>query len=357
VPTALGLALAVMMLTACPGALNSRTESVPHVNGELTLHDGDLTHAADNGGPVHYDVASAQPYQIVCLGPPALVTTVAANLSATTYALAADGTATAYVDQLPLTAAGALAALAPLTLKPAGGAEGLTLLNRDGTEMWSAPAADLLQAIAGGSPDIAYVAIASRGDALYPFGGRPELAAVDLRSGTELWRSSLEAVSSTVDIMLWGVTSDYGLLSIQYDFEAYEFVRFDVGSGELLQRHRLTGQPMTRLVYPGPTWEPVGTLLNGTALSVAVLERDAGPQFWEFDLATGGRAVREAVDVDSRMREENPLAMKSTLDGDLSFAFPQRLLPTASGGDWSVPALVNGDGEVLIISDGQALWR
>lgn len=350
-----------LLLAACPGMAERHaapSAAEPAAGGvyELELRGDELQLLRGGQDACRLAADAPVPYAIVAAGPPALVTTCGADLAPVTYA-AADPPV-AYSDMLPLLCEPPLVALIPLpdmeTFLPAG----CTLLKPDGTVLWAAPGCELLAPETGvRDPSVAYIALSRDGDTLATF-GRPHLAAIDTRTGRQLWDAPLDAPLATVEVLLWAIDDAHGLLSLQYGYDAYEFVVFDRASGKLGQRYALTGQPATRVVYPGAADEVSWVALHGTQAEVLVYPVQGGAQLWRFELADGSlqqEAWTQALP--APRREDNALAVGgSAAPGPPQPPFVQGLLPAQSGDAWRIPALSDAMGRVLVIDAAGARW-
>lgn len=348
------LPLMAMLLCSCPGATVVRGAGGAHA--ELVYRQGQLCACLAGATGTAITADKPVPYAIVALGPPMLLTTCGTDLRPVTYA-AADPPV-AYPDTVPLLCDPPLVALMPLpdmeTFEPVG----CILLKPNGSVLWQGQACELLTADCGVQErGVAYLAIAHDGSTLTPF-GRPRLAAIDTASGKELWRADLAASDDTVDVHLWALDEQHGLLSLQYSYESYDFVAFDRPTGKLKERHNLAGQPAIRLVYPGPAEEPSQVKLQGDTVEILMFPLASQAEVWSFNLATGGLAqAKLAGGIPAPGREDNALPVGGQgAPGPAKPPFPQVLLPTQSGGDWRIPALVDAQGRVLVVDAAGARW-
>lgn len=300
-----------------------------------------------------------EPYYIVCLGPPALVTTVADDLTVTTHAVSQS--CYEYPGMYPQVAAPPIVVLSELASDLSAVLPRTVLLGEDGAITWSGKAAEYLPPFLESSDDVAYLAQAdSAGDlynsALFPFGDAPLLTAVNSASATTLWSIELDASASVADVVLWALTPEQGLLSLQYDYQFYEFFCFNRSIGEVRAQYKLAGQPATRLVYPGAFTEPAALSLDGDSVEIGVFMTNGTSQMWNFDLVEG-ELHRDKFSPLSSVREDNSLPVGGIgAPGYKSAPFSQKLLPDVSGSQWQVPALTDDNGAVLLVVDGKALW-
>jgi len=309
-----------------------------------------LSVVSESGVLWHEPVPDARPYRIVALGPPALATTCGPDLTPTTWAVS--DTATAYPGMLPALCLPPLVALSPLPNLDDPDAPGVILLGPTGSVVWQAEAAELLLPETGEADRATAYIVSGKGDLAYNFGAEPRFTAVEASSGHVLWQTALEPRSPVAGVVLWGADSAHGLLSLQYDYELYEFVRFDLRDGSLGERWQLVGQPAFSLVYPGPSDEPSSASLAGSKLSVLVFPQTGPREKWTFELASGefARSPDQGAPPPSR-REDNPLPEEgSGTPSPSAPPFPQRLLPTESGTAWRIPALLSPDGRALVVA-------
>lgn len=335
------------------------------VDGQLTYAHGELAYE-HAGLPIWQEKRrGVRPYQIVALGPPVLVTALDAELQVTTWAMG--DRAHRYSRHFPLVCQPPLVALAALPDSEYLPALGCTLLDADGYMLWAKRYGALLSPAAGPlDRETAYVAVADVAglpapDLLFPYGSSPYLAALSTTTSRTYWSASLKGDGPVADIQLWGLTAERGLLSLQYDYRRYEFISFDrrpAGSGhvDLLDRWPLSGQPLTRIVYPGEFDEPVTVDIEDGVVSVAVFT-DARYERWEFDLSRGTLHREAAAPPEVVSREENELPDRGSGPPALVRPpFPQHLLPTAAAAEWRIPALVDKQGRVLVIDSHGAQW-
>lgn len=346
--------LMALLFCSCPRAAEVRGDTAAHA--KLVYGQGRLSIVRAGSPAIVIPANKPVPYAIIAQGPPMLVTTCGTDLRPVTFAAVAPPVA--YPDTVPLLCDPPLVALMPLpdmeTFEPVG----CTLLKPDGAVQWQSQACELLTADCGVRvSDVAYIAMAQDGSALTPFGA-PRLVAIDTASGAELWRSDLAARDDTVDVHLWALDDQHGLLSLQYNYESYDFVTFDRLTGGLGARHSLSGQPAIRLVYPGPAEEPSQAQLTGGIARILMFPLAGRAEVWSFNLASGELAqAKLAGEIPAPGREENTLPVGGNgAPGPAQPPFPQTLLPTQSGDNWSIPALLDETGRVLVVDAGGARW-
>jgi hypothetical protein len=348
------LPLLVLLFGSCPSAGVVQSESGPSyelacgATGLSTMRDGELLATIPADAPV--------PYAIVATGPPALVTTCGSSLRPVTYT--AGDHPQAYPGALPAVCDPPLVALSPLPDPATGQVAGAILLKPDGTVLWNAPESELLMPGCGMiDTNVAYAVIAHDGDILTPY-GRPDLVAVDTTTGHQLWSVDLLARAETVAVELWALDARYGLLSLQYSYEDYEFVSFDRSTGALGQRTDLTGQPATVLVYPGLDEEPSSLELRDGAVEILMFPVNAKAEIRRFDLSTGEMSKAPAGEIPAPRREENAMPVGgSGAPGPAAPPFPQAILPTQTGVEWRIPALVDAlHQRVLVVDAAGARW-
>ncbi len=327
------------------------------VQGELSLVAGSLAYAVGGQELWRREIQNVEPYCVVCFGPPALVTTVAADLTVTTHAVSQS--CYDYPGMYPQVATPPVVVLSELTSELFAVLPRTVLLGEDGAITWSGKAAEYLPPSLENSDDVAYFAQAAPAgslyqDILFPFGDTPLLTAVDPASGIELWLVELDALASVANVELWALTPEWGLLSLQYDYQLYEYLCFDRCTGEVYAQHELAGQPATRLVYPGAFAEPAALSLDGDSVEIGVFLVNGTPQMWRFNLKQGSLERGEFAALPT-VREENQLPVGGVgAPGPGSAPYSQRLLPEASGNQWQIPALTDSNGAVLLVVDGKA---
>ena len=320
------------------------------------MAQGILTFSDSGGAYVAKEVPGALPYQVVAFGPPAIVTTVGPGLEVATWALADE--AHEYRGMIPLVVEPPLIALAPVVLPYDSNVGALTLLAANGEAAWTSEHSELLwPEHTYAEPGVAYVVTTGGGDPLFPFGEQVGLVSVDASTGHVIWSQDLDAAFATAGVQLWALTEHWGLLSLQYGYESYEFISFSRKDGSLGLRRMLEGQPATSLVYPGPVEEPFEIKVDGEAIGLRVFLNEGISQWWAFDLAGGELARSGSAPPGAILREENDRAPGgSSVPGPDDPPFPQRMLPAAAGPSWTIPALVDGQGRVLVIGDDGAHW-
>lgn len=369
----LGATLFALLIVGCSEHNNSGEEALNtgvaspaagevlcSAQGELSLVVGSLAYAVDGREVWRREVQDVEPYHVVCLGPPALVTTVAADLTVSTHAVG-DG-CVSYAGMYPLVAEPPVVVLSELMAETESGLARTVLLAADGAVAWSGDAAAYLAPALAVDTQVAYFAQASAVDEMYPailfpFGDAPRLTAMDAANGAELWSVDLEALAVVADVQLWALTRERGLLSLQYDYQYYEFFCFDRSTGEVYTQHMLAGQPATRLVYPGAFAEPAALSVDGDNVEIGVFLMNGTPQMWRFNLKQGSLERGEFSSLPTA-REENQLPLGGAgAPGPGSEPYSQRLLPEASGDQWQIPALTSSSGAVLLVVDGKASWE
>lgn len=361
----LGMALAGTCASP-PDGSSGASEAVPapscRAAGELNFADGTLSYQCD-GRQQWSRSQEAVPYRIVCLGPPALVTTAGPDLAIAT--LAVGDEIHRYPDMYPQLVRPPLVVLNGLPVVEEQADRRTVLLAADGTASWSAQRAQLLwPAAEPKDADVAYFVVpdpagveAGTLELVYPWGQNPRLVAVAAGSGAERWRAPLKPSAPLADVELWGLSGEAGLLSMQYDYQVFEFAVFAQADGEQSSRQWLMGQPATQLVYPGEFSEPLGTAVGDSTVSLAVYTAEGNSERWTFDLDSGELAVAPFTPPARASREENELPPGGAgPPPGRRPPFKQALLPTQGGRAWSIPALVNSRGEVLVVSGEECLW-
>jgi hypothetical protein len=333
------------------------------VEGELVYSGGELEYR--RAGAASWRITTdAAPYQVVCLGPPALVTTAGSDLEVATLAIGAS--VHRYDGLYPLLAAPPLTALSGLPAAAGGVLTRTVLLDGDGLAVWSGNNASLLWPLAAPEDSgVAYFAQAgplasthgAEPDLLFPWGDQTYLLAVDAASGARRWEVPLEPAGPVGGVELWGLSGGYGLISLQYDYRVFEFIVFRARDGALGARHQLLGQPATQLVYPGGFNQPQAVTAADGTVGLGVYPDGGGSERWQFALATGELLVEPAEQSAPFAREDNDLPAGGRGAPDPAAPpFPQALLPAAAGEAWQIPALVNARGQVLVLAGGECRW-
>ncbi len=365
----IGAALGGLLLAlaaACPAqhdrqaaALAGGAPGQTCVQGTLAWQAGALAYTAAPDTPAQpVPATGALPYQIVYTGQPALITTCAAELSPVTYAIGAASEITAYPGWVPQLAQGTLIALTPIADSVVGNGLGVQLLGTGGGVLYRNDAAVLLAPAGGAACATAYILEAGAPDDLiFPFGDAPRLMAVDTGSGECLWTTGLQPAAPAADAQLWAILDGQLLLSLQYDYELFEFLVLSRSDGTVLKRTQLKGIPAGANVYPGPVFDPQPPEISGPRARLAVYNDQAGAwQRWEFDCAAGTLEQQDCAPPVT-LREENAHPVEGAgTPGPDGAPFPQRLLPAAAGAVWSIGALTDGAGRVLVVDSAGARW-
>lgn len=288
-----------------------------------------------------------------------MVTTCGPDLEPCTYITVAGADTHVYPGWVPLFAQPPLVALALMPSDEEDLGLGLVLLGPDGGELYLSRNVEPLYP-AHTPPDLSamYAAEAAEDSSLLaPLGTTPQLIALNPATGAEQWRIELAPPYAVADVMLWAELDEWLLLSLQYDYEVYEYLAVHRADGSINGRWVLSGLPAGATVYPGPVWEPAEPERAGTRASVIVYNNAAGAwQRWSFDCAQS-TLEQENTDAPGILREENPTPVGGAgAPGPGNAPFQQRLLPGATGGTWETAALVDGMGHVLVVDSAGARW-
>jgi hypothetical protein len=257
---------------------------------------------------------------------------------------------------LPVIAGGPLIALMSADIRDEAPGR-LLLLNSEGTVGWEAQGGELIWPKDLQHPETAYVAIASVDQGLiYQLGAAPQLAAIDSATLKERWRVNLDARFSVAAVDAYVIGETLGLLSLQYDYTAFEFLLIDPRDGRIIRREMLEGQPLSHAVYPGPSFATESGVISNSTLSILVFFESRELQRWTFD----GRGAEvhkvRAEEAANAASEENPNPKGDPGEPGRP-ALPQRLLPAEGGNAWRIPAMQDSQGRVFVI-DGQGFgWR
>lgn len=363
--TALG-GLLLALAAACPAFRSEAVEAAQRntiaactIQGTITLNAGSLEYSyAADASPQAIAATDAQPYQIVRLDSPALATTCGTDLTPCTIAIGPNGHISTYPDWVPMIAQNPLIVLIPMASSAVDTGLGVQLLGADGGSLYRNDNAALLPPASDTGWEAAYFLESStKDDLIFVYGADPALIAVDPASGKQLWRANLDPPSKVADAQLWAELERQLLIALQYDYELFEFISVDRANGSVLQRWQLTGVPGGESVYPGPVWIPVAPELDGTRATVVVFDdTELAWQRWTFDCVSGG-LVRQDCEPPETLREENELPVGGkAIPGPGNAPFPQRLLPAASGASWTIDALTDNAGQVLVVDGTGAHW-
>lgn len=358
----LACTLLLLSLSACPplrGAapVQPTPGAAPVAEGRLLLEAGRLSYLSPSGerrGPA--SAANFLPYAIVASGPPTLLSCVDSGLRTTSYAVAAgpQGAIHSYPDCLPLLSRGGARVLSVLPADPLA-TGGIVLLAPDGSEAARLDNAELLWPAAGDSGAVLLAALPGEGANLIDLFGRgPQVLIWDSAAGRELGRVKLPDKYSSADLVAVGASAGYVLLMQQYDYEHFQFSSLELATRKLEDLGIVTGQPAYTLVYPGEDSE-----LRHVAADKGHIEllANAGTEMWDFDLAAAALTRSPANEGAELAREENGNPQGGAGEpGPGSVPLPQALLPTAAGPSWTIPALTDGAGHVLVVDSTGARW-
>jgi len=347
--------IAGIPLSACP-MNNASTAPDFRVQGELAWDGVVLTYVSESAAHVPVDAGHPLPYQVVTLGEPVLVTVLSSQLVPTTYALARD--TQVYPGMIPLLADPPLMALGTLLPDEPLSLSAVTLLNSTGEEVFSIDDGALLLPVVASQDTVeCYLVQAGGADMLHLFGPEALLLAVTPADGNARWAVELSAGPPLVDVELWALSSQWGLLCLQYGYDLYELVRFNRATGALGPRWPLAGQPAYTVVYPGQFYEPAELTLDGDVAQCLVDTVEHGWQNWRIDLEQGQLDTVSAAPPSSIRREENELPVGgASIPGPPHPPFPQRLLPAAACDRFKIPALIKDGTSVLVVDAAGARW-
>ena len=351
---------ALLVLASLPAAAGCGDgEMQAAACGELALTGGLLSYS--DGGAVRWEESqsTAVPYRIVAEGWPALAVSMD-GLTPTTWTAAQ--TLHGFPAMLPQHVDRPLVALAEISPRAIYALPRTVLIGADGAAVFETAAGTLLTPYACASDadcnSTAYIVEASDGDAMYPFGAAPVLSAVDAASGAVAWHSVLPVRQASADVLLLALSATHLVVFAQYDYEVADFFVIERAGGAVTATLPLAGQIAVKLIYPGPSEQPAEITVDDAALQIVLILSAGGFARWSIALADGALT---AVPVDAptaRVFEENSNAVGgSGAPGPGSPAFPQDLLPTASGADWRIAALCDIEGRVLVVDSAGARWR
>jgi len=300
------------------------------------------------------------PYQLTTDGPVKLVTALLPGLEPAT--CFAGTVVTPYRGYLPVRVDPPLIALEDLPSPLTGVHASLLLLRAEGTVLWRPPDgwhAELATSPLDSAPQPAqaYVFCWQGGTPLTPYGQTPELRRISLTgSAAAVETLALNTTGPAADLVLLASSGSRVLVLAQLGADNYEFILGELaGTPAVIAHWPLGGQPITPLTYPGPAASYSGLVQDGAAVSLVVHDNSAQSalETWRFDLATGQLSnapftgkVAPTADADNAHDH-----------GAAGPPHPQTLLPTAGDPPWTIPALADGQGHVLVVhGDGSAEW-
>jgi hypothetical protein len=369
-------ALLLALLTACPGPARRGAavqtglppepaggvqRPVPDQPGELH-YDGTALQWIGPDGAAHAVAGRAAPvpYRQFSAGPPRLLTALLPGLEPATYALGPP--VQTYRGCLPQDVRPPLVALEGLPDPLTGVHASLVLLNPEGTPLWQTPqgwhaelAASPLDASA--APDVAWAFCWQGGDALTPYGKSPELRRLPLTAGAPGGAAlPLALPGAAGDLLLLGTVGTRCLVLAQLGYNDYSFVLCDFGSQpQVVARWPLAGQPLTPLTYPGPAAAYAGLSRDGNVLSLTVHDEQSAEPFddWRFDLPAA-RLVQQPHHGAAPPAQD---AANAADAGQAGPPYPQTILPDAGDAPWTIPAVADDRGRVLVVhADATAEW-
>lgn len=344
---AIALALCAVGAWRCvgtPAAAPSNADAAgPRVAGELRRKADGLFYIDPSGAGHKLSAEATLPYCVVSLGPPVLLTAIGPDLLPATFAGAAGFSS--YPGALPITCRPPVVALSgPLI----GAGEAVTFLKPDGTAGLRVPAAQLLAPASGDPGSLALLALpGSNADEVWTLGEDPVLCAVDCSAMQERWRLRIECGLPVAGIDLLAQCEMGSLLALQHDYEKYSWTVVSPAGKQRALAH-FEGQPAVNLVWPGPVPEFSFLRCGGKDVQLAVHKSDGSPAVLSFDLSTGGIVEKQEAISGKPPRDERA----SLPSGQVR----QGLLPTAAGDRWSIPALTDGQGRVLVVGPAGAGW-
>jgi hypothetical protein len=245
----------------------------------------------------------------------------------------------------------------PLT----GVSSGLAIVGADGVQRWrnapdeqaqllppaldevaATPAGTLLLRWAGGEPTA-------------PYGDNPALLWLGADGSAPPALLELRPAGQVAGVELLAASPGTALLLIQYNVQSYEFIAISLDPLAISARWSLTGQPLTRSLYPGPGYDYIGLEREGNVVSVAVFEGSLQGvlESWSFDLTAGTQNKAPYLD-----DLPGPVDALNAADGTAeAVPYPQAILPSAGPDTWSVPAVLDAAGRALIVFfDGSVAW-
>ncbi len=349
------LSTALLIAGANGNSKTTAPNSALRLDGELTWSDGSLRLVTESKSAILRPLQPV-PYRIVSCGDYAVVTTCGSDLIPSTWTT--DGQIiTQCRGMLPLVVQLPIAALGGLPSDAHGIGSGVTLLGANGSVAWHDNGADLLWPLSGSPGSHAYCIRGSDdSDPVFVYGSRPRLIRVKCPEGKELWRVTLPAREAVVDSQLYALDGGKALLGLQYDYEEFAFFSLDLATGRTKLLKELIGVVASQGVYPGPLTMPTGVSVQGERVRLLVRDAQRGWRTWTFYLSDGTVTDTPGTPLDA-LTEDNPRpAVGRGAPSTSHPVYPQALLPLENGASWSIPALRNAQGQVLVVSYGKAKW-
>ena len=357
---ALALAVWLAFATPCPtGSVGQPAPGSlpkePAVQVQLRLEAGCLAVWTAGQEQAAWDLPAAVPYRIVTAGPPAVVTTCNQNLEVAT--IIASPNPVSYPNMLPMLVEAGYVVLAELEIPDTELNGGTALVNAEGLVVWSCTEGMLVQPAAGSLPAHTFMFADTPGStAMSPLGSKPDLVLVDAQTGDELWRTSLVETHTPIDAELLAADNGRGLLLLQFGYLAYRFAVLDLQSGTILHSWKLTGQVASQLIYPGGFSGTAQLALGGGVVEILVVPNGGRFERWAFGLENLSLEKTRADPPQYYLDENENQQGGNAIPGPPNPPFPQGMLPTQFGTEWTIPALVDNDGRGLIVNGAGASW-
>jgi hypothetical protein len=360
-----------LAMTACPArgtdspAPVGATSPVYSTDERDSLHfDGSAFWLIDSEGSLHklsVKDSPTVPYAVQ-LKTPLVVTALLAGLNPCSV-VATGASAKSYGGYLPQWTGEGIAVLFRLPNALTGVSSAAVVLDSEGAEVWISATgkSGMFLEPATTAPEIdehpapIYTVTWQGGDAIFPFGDSPQLHRLGPLPTKGGWTSHdlhLAAKGRLADIELLAANPHGALLLLQYDFEVFEFITLDSEPLSISGRWMLEGQPLTRLIYPGPGDAYADLTLEGDVVQLAVVNKPAGQyENWQFDLAAATLFASRSAAPSTRAEDVSA----STCEGS---KFPQTILPAGTKPPWSCPAIYSSSGEEVLVvyGDGSAAW-
>jgi hypothetical protein len=345
---------AMLLLTAaaCPKSTHTATErALPPQDAYLAFDSGTVRLISQGEAISTITRPGTVPYRVVREADPAIVTTCGANLVPRTFVIGSE--ISQFDDMLPQLVEPPVIVLFTVSAEEDTPGGRIVLIGLDGLPVYQSHNAQVLLPAEGpaGSP----VLVAPTADSfLKPFGETPTVLAVDPITGKIAWGVEPPVRTAPDDIELLCTTRGFGLLSLQYGYTLFQYLSVNLETGEMAELHDLGGQPFATIVQPGTMPAYRGLTASDGVAELLVFDEQLGAGMLSFDLA-GGTVEFTAREVSGPVTvEENVMPIGGGLAQPEAPPYPQSLLPTEFGDDWTITALTDGARYLVIDGDGAA---
>ena len=181
----------------------------------------------------------------------------------------------------------------------------------------------------------------------------PWIAVHSCSDGAELIRWQPELPSALADLELLYQDEQQLLLLLMYDIYTWQILRFDRLDGSSQAVYDLPGQPMYDTLFPGRSSALSHCEMADGLLELDVIRFEGGPLRLKIDPASNEAAAGSSID--SFPRNHN-LPMNPADKSVNHYHLEQSLLPLTIDGAWHTPAILDSDGNLLMLAADGPYW-